>query len=70
MENITTGHWIFAGIFTLAFGAYLVWSYRKDLALHKIHYKKTYYIGAGIVVTLFLFYVLKQMFSYFKDHAA
>tara|TARA_R110002124_G_scaffold104539_2_gene254716 strand:- start:543 stop:752 length:210 start_codon:yes stop_codon:yes gene_type:complete len=67
MENVSTGHWIFAGIFGLLFIGFLIWSYRKDLALHKIHYKKTYYITAGIVVTLFLFYVLKQMFSYYKD---
>ena len=40
MENITTGHWIFAGIFMLAFVGYLIWSYRKDLKLHKTRKSK------------------------------
>ena len=45
MENITTGHWIFAGIFAIAFLIYLFISYRKDLRLHKIHYKEWRYSG-------------------------
>jgi hypothetical protein len=67
MENVTTGHWIFAGLFAVAFIGYLIWSYRKDLKLHKVHYKGAYYVSAGIVITLFLFYVLKQMFEYFSS---
>lgn len=69
MENVTTGHWIFAGIFVLVFIAFLIRSYRKDLKLHKIHYRGTYYVMAGIIVTLFLFYVMKQMLEYFKTQA-
>jgi hypothetical protein len=61
MENITTGHWIFAGVFMLAFVTYLIWSYRKDLKLHKVHYQGTFYLMAGIVIIAFLFYVFKQV---------
>jgi len=61
MENITTGHWIFAGIFMTAFIAYLVWSYRKDLNLHKIHYSGSFYVLIGIVLILFLFYIFKRL---------
>ena len=62
MENITTGHWIFAGIFAIAFLSYLAYSYRKDLKLHKVHYS-----GGGIqvllliVITLFVLFVFKQI---------
>ena len=63
MENITTGHWIFAGVFLLIFIIYLVWGYRKDMKLHKLHYGKSYYVLAAIIVILFVFYVLKQVFD-------
>ncbi len=61
MENITTGHWIFAGVFLTAFISYLVWSYRKDLQLHKIQYKGSSYVLIGLVVILFAFYFMKQL---------
>lgn len=61
MENITTGHWIFAGIFMTLFVAFLVWGYRKDLKLHKIHYNGSFYVFAGIIVVVFLFYVFKRL---------
>lgn len=60
MENITTGHWIFAGIFTLAFLVYLIWSYRKDLAIHRLHYSGALYILVALVFILFIIYVFKQ----------
>lgn len=62
MENITTGHWIFAGIFAVAFLSYLTYSYRKDLKIHKVHYS-----GGGIqvllliVITLFVLFVFKRI---------
>ena len=62
MENITTGHWIFAGLFAISFLSYLTYSYRKDLKLHKVHYS-----GGGIqvllliVITLFVLFVFKRI---------
>lgn len=63
MENITTGHWVFAGIFLLIFIVYLVWSYRKDLKLHKMQYGGSSYVAIGIVVILFALYFLKQLLN-------
>ncbi len=63
MENITTGHWIFAGVFLTAFIIYLIWSYRKDLQLHKIQYKGSSYVLIGLVVILFAFYFMKQLLN-------
>lgn len=60
MENIGTGHWIFAGIFLTAFVVYLIWSYRKDLNLHKIQYGGSGYFLGGLLLILFLLYIVKQ----------
>lgn len=60
MENIGTGHWIFAGVFMIAFVSYLIWSYRKDLKMHRTHYSGAIYTLVSIVVILFLFYVFKR----------
>jgi membrane protein YdbS with pleckstrin-like domain len=62
MENITTGHWIFAGIFMVAFVGYLIWSYKKDSKTHKLHYG----IGAKVllvmIVAVFLLFIFKRLF--------
>ena len=61
MENITTGHWIFAGVFAITFLIYLFISYRKDLALHKIHYRSGgIQVALLIVITLFVLFVFKR----------
>ncbi|MDR9374381.1 MAG: hypothetical protein RI842_02265 [Schleiferiaceae bacterium] len=62
MENVTTGHWIFAGIFLSGFILYLVWSYRKDLRLHRLHYGGSFWVLIGIILVLFLFYIFKRLF--------
>lgn len=63
MENITTGHWIFAGIFAIAFLTFLFISYRKDLAMHKIHYRSGgIQVALLIVITLFVLFVFKRLF--------
>lgn len=40
MENITTGHWIFAGVFVAFFITAIAFAYRKDLARINQHYSK------------------------------
>lgn len=35
------GQKYFALFFIIAFTALMIWSYRKDINLHKIHYKNT-----------------------------
>ena len=61
MENITTGHWIFAGIFMIGFVAYLIWSYRKDAPIHKMYYGKGAKILLGMIVILFVLFIVKQL---------
>lgn len=62
MENITTGHWIFAAVFLGLFIVYLVWSYRKDLGLHRIHYRGAQYVLLGLITALFLIFIFKRIF--------
>ena len=62
MENITTGHWIFAALFAISFLIYLFISYRNDLQLHKVHYKSSgIQVLLLIVITLFVLFVFKRL---------
>jgi hypothetical protein len=61
MENITTGHWIFAGLFMIAFVAYLFWSYRKDAKIHAKYYGKGARVLLVIVVMIFVLFIVKQI---------
>jgi len=46
---------IFAILFAIVFIIILVWSYRKDLKLHQIHYKRVWIVGLGIVLVFAAF---------------
>jgi hypothetical protein len=61
MDSIGTGHWIFAGIFAVAFLAFLVWSYRTDRGTHDIHYRGAYRYLLGIFVLLMVIYIFKRV---------
>jgi hypothetical protein len=61
LENITTGHWIFAGFFTVAFLGFLFWSYRKDAKTHDIHYGSNLKLILAGVVVLFVIYIFKRL---------
>lgn len=59
MKFITNGHWIFAGVFALAFVTYLVWSYRKDFKINNHHYKGSSIFLLIIFVTFILLYIFR-----------
>ena len=54
MENITRGHWIFAGIFFVVFICAMVYAYRKDLAKYGYHYSRVWVILLGIIILYFI----------------
>ncbi len=54
----TSGQKIFALIFVIAFAIIMVWSYRKDIKLHKIYYKNVYVILLVIFAIIALFTVI------------
>ena len=49
------GQKVFAIFFIVAFTAIIIWSYRKDLKLHKIYYKKVWVVALGIILVIALF---------------
>lgn len=56
----SSGQLVFAGFFVIAFIAMMIWSYRKDLKSHKMHYKNAgYKVGAACVVVIFVFIVTR-----------
>jgi hypothetical membrane protein len=56
----STGKIIFALFFLVAFVAALIWGYRKDRNVTKVHFKKSYLILLSLILTLsFLFLIVK-----------
>lgn len=55
----STNQMIFAGFFVIIFAAFLIWTYRKDIGLHKIHYKGSKWILVGFILFLLLIISIK-----------
>ncbi|SEL79807.1 hypothetical protein SAMN04487910_3286 [Aquimarina amphilecti] len=55
----STGQWIFAGCFVVAFIVLMIISYRKDLKLHRKYYKGSIFILIGFIIFILLLFVLK-----------
>ncbi|MEL4457241.1 hypothetical protein [Lutimonas vermicola] len=49
------GQLIFAAIFAVSFIILMVFSYRKDVKLHKLYYKKVWIVALGIFLAIALF---------------
>jgi len=56
----STGQLIFAGCFVVAFIILMIFSYRKDLKLHRKYYKGSIYILIGFIIFILLLFVLKM----------
>ncbi|MCB0459389.1 MAG: hypothetical protein KDC74_05155 [Flavobacteriaceae bacterium] len=54
----SSGQKIFAILFIIAFIGFMIWSYRKDIKLHKLYYKKVWVVGLGIVAVIALFAIV------------
>jgi cytochrome bd-type quinol oxidase subunit 1 len=61
-DIIGPGHWIFAGISITAFLVFLVWSYRKDLPVHKRSYKGSSIFLLVLLMIFFLLFIFKRLF--------
>ena len=55
----STGQWIFAGIFFLVFVAIIIFSYRKDLKIHRKYYKGSLYVLLGFIFFVVLLFLVK-----------
>ena len=54
----STGQKYFALFFVIAFVAVMIWSYRKDIYLHKIYYKKVWVVALGIIIVIASFAII------------
>ncbi|UCE93821.1 hypothetical protein [Lutimonas zeaxanthinifaciens] len=52
------GQLIFAAFFAVSFILIMIWSYRKDIKLHKIYYNKVWLVALGIIAVIALFATL------------
>ncbi|MDV7187705.1 hypothetical protein R3X25_10470 [Lutibacter sp. TH_r2] len=51
----TKGQMIFAAFFVVAFTLAMIWSYKKDIKIHKKHYKNTFIILIAIFLIITVF---------------
>lgn len=49
------GQLIFAAIFVIVFSIAMIWSYRKDIKIHKKYYKNTFIVLIGIFLIIAIF---------------
>ena len=49
------GQLIFAVIFIIVFAISMVWSYKKDIKIHKKHYKNTFVVAIAIFLVIVIF---------------
>jgi len=49
------GQLIFGLVFAIVFIIVMIWSYRKDVKLHQIYYKKVWVVALGIFIVVTLF---------------
>lgn len=54
----SSGQKLFALFFILVFASILIWSYRKDINLHKFYYKKVWVVALGIILVITTFTVI------------
>lgn len=55
----STGQMVFAALFFVAFVAVIIYSYRKDIALHRKYYRGSLYVLAGFILFIILLFVIK-----------
>nr|WP_247672612.1 hypothetical protein [Aquimarina sp. MMG016] len=55
----STGQLIFAGCFVVAFIILMIFSYRKDIKLHRKYYKGSLFILIGFIIFIILLFTLK-----------
>ncbi len=53
------GQLIFAGFFVVAFIILMIFSYRKDIKLHRKYYKGSLFILIGFIIFILLLFALK-----------
>lgn len=61
MDNIGQGHWVFAGIFVVAFFIAMVIAYRKDFKRVGKQYKRVWLILIGAAIIYACIFTLNRL---------
>ena len=61
MDNVGTGHWIFAIVFAIGFVAAMIYAYREDIRKSPWYFKGASRITMIIVGSVFVLLVLKML---------
>jgi len=59
----TKGQWIFALLFVVTFAIALIYTYRKDLKLHKKYYKGSIWVLIAFIAFILFIVALKLIFT-------
>jgi len=55
----STGQLVFAALFFIAFVIVMIFAYRKDIVIHRRHYKGNYKVLIGFFIFIVLLFVIK-----------
>lgn len=55
----STGQWVFAALFLIAFVIVMVFSYRNDSVTHQKFYKGSYKVLIAFLLFIFLLFIIK-----------
>ena len=55
----TSGQLLFAAIFVIVFIIAMIYVYRKDIALHRLHYQGSFKVLIGFIIFILMLFVIK-----------
>ena len=59
----TTGQWVFAALFLIAFIIVMIFSYRKDIPIHQKFYKGSYKVLIAFLLFIAMLFMIKILFK-------
>jgi len=61
MENVTPGHWIFAGVFTVLFVIGIIYAYKDDIRKRPDLFNGSSKFLLGVILTVMILLVIKMI---------
>ncbi|MDA9121370.1 hypothetical protein N9J52_04985 [Flavobacteriales bacterium] len=61
MESVTTGHWIFAGVFSLVFIIGIIYAYKDDIKKRPDLFSGSFKFLLGVILIVMVLLVVKMI---------
>ncbi|HAP69415.1 MAG TPA: hypothetical protein DCR04_06765 [Flavobacteriales bacterium] len=61
MESVTTGHWIFAGVFSLVFIIGIIYAYKDDIKKRPDLFSGSFKFFLGVILIVMVLLVIKMI---------